>query len=31
VSRAERDLVDAIRAELAAIDPARPCDRGSQW
>ena len=23
----DRDLVDAIRAELAAIDPARPCDR----
>ena len=23
----DRDLVDAIRAELATIDPARPCDR----
>jgi DNA-binding transcriptional regulator WhiA len=30
VSRAERDLVDAIRAELAAIDPARPCDRAAE-
>lgn len=25
--RTERDLVAAIRAELAALDPARPCDR----
>jgi hypothetical protein len=27
VSRSERDLVIALRAELAAIDPARVCDR----
>lgn len=27
MSRSERDLVTALRAELAAIDPARPCDR----
>jgi DNA-binding transcriptional ArsR family regulator len=27
VSRAERDLVEALRAEVAAIDPSRPCDR----
>ena len=27
VSRSERDLVTALRAELAAIDPSRPCDR----
>jgi DNA-binding transcriptional regulator WhiA len=27
VTRSERDLVTALRAELAAIDPARPCDR----
>jgi hypothetical protein len=27
VTRAERDLVTALRDELAAIDPARPCDR----
>jgi DNA-binding protein WhiA len=27
LARAERDLVAALRAELAAIDPARPCDR----
>ena len=27
VSRSDRDLVLALRAELAAIDPARPCDR----
>jgi cell division protein WhiA len=26
-SRNERDLVAALRAELAAVDPARPCDR----
>jgi hypothetical protein len=25
--RPERDLVEALRSELAAIDPARPCDR----
>jgi DNA-binding protein WhiA len=27
VSRAERDLVAALRAEIAAIDPSRRCDR----
>lgn len=27
MTRSERDLVVALRAELAAIDPARPCDR----
>jgi DNA-binding transcriptional regulator WhiA len=27
VTHAERDLVVALRNELAAIDPARPCDR----
>jgi cell division protein WhiA len=27
VTRSERDLVTALRNELAAIDPARPCDR----
>ncbi len=27
MSRSERDLVIALRAELAAIDPARACDR----
>jgi WhiA LAGLIDADG-like domain/WhiA C-terminal HTH domain len=27
VTRAERELVTALRDELAAIDPARPCDR----
>ena len=27
VTRSERDLVTALRAELAAIDPSRPCDR----
>ena len=27
MTRSERDLVAALRAELAAIDPARPCDR----
>jgi hypothetical protein len=27
VSRSERDLVTALRSELAAIDPSRPCDR----
>lgn len=26
----ERDLVAAIRAELAAVDPARPCDRRAE-
>lgn len=27
---ADRDLVEAIRAELAAVDPARPCDRAAE-
>jgi len=27
VTRSERDLVTALRNELAAIDPARSCDR----
>jgi DNA-binding transcriptional regulator WhiA len=27
VTRSDRDLVTALRNELAAIDPARPCDR----
>jgi len=27
VTRSERELVMALRAELASIDPARPCDR----
>lgn len=27
MTRTERDLVTALRNELAAIDPARPCDR----
>src|SRR6478672_10627136 len=26
VTRSERDLVTALRDELAAIDPSRPCD-----
>ena len=30
MSQADRDLVHAIRAELAAIDPSRPCDRGAE-
>jgi DNA-binding protein WhiA len=30
VTRSERDLVTALRAELAAIDPARPCDRRAE-
>jgi hypothetical protein len=30
VTRPERDLVAALRAELAAIDPARPCDRRAE-
>jgi hypothetical protein len=30
VSRSERDLVAALRAELAAIDPSRPCDRRAE-
>ena len=27
MSESDRDLVAALRAELAAVDPARPCDR----
>src|SRR5262245_9324656 len=27
MTRSERDLVAALRSELAAIDPSRPCDR----
>jgi hypothetical protein len=30
MSGTERDLVVALRAELAAIDPARPCDRRAE-
>jgi hypothetical protein len=30
VSRSERELVMALRAELAAIDPSRPCDRRAE-
>lgn len=30
MSAADRDLVAAIRAELAAIDPVRPCDREAE-
>jgi DNA-binding protein WhiA len=30
MSRAERDLVTALRDELAAIDPARTCDRTAE-
>ena len=30
MSRAERDLVAALRAELAAIDPSRSCDRAAE-
>ncbi len=30
VSRAERELVTALRDELAAVDPARPCDRAAE-
>jgi len=30
MSRAERDLVTALRDELAAIDPARTCDRAAE-
>lgn len=29
-ARPDRELVAAIRAELAAIDPVRPCDRAAQ-
>jgi DNA-binding transcriptional ArsR family regulator len=30
VTRSERDLVTALRSELAAIDPSRPCDRRAE-
>lgn len=30
MSRAERDLVEALRAEVAAIDPSRACDRRAE-
>ena len=30
MSAAERDLVLALRSELAAIDPSRPCDRRAE-
>jgi DNA-binding transcriptional regulator WhiA len=30
VTRPERDLVAALRSELAAINPARPCDRRAE-
>jgi WhiA C-terminal HTH domain/WhiA LAGLIDADG-like domain len=30
MSASDRDLVAAVRAELAAIDPARPCDRRAE-
>lgn len=30
MSRAERDLVEAIRRELAAIEPSRACDRAAE-
>lgn len=30
MTRSERDLVIALRAELAGIDPARPCDRRAE-
>src|SRR5689334_16572377 len=30
VSGSDRDLVLALRSELAAIDPARPCDRAAE-
>ena len=30
MSRTDRDLVLALRSELAAIDPARPCDRRAE-
>jgi cell division protein WhiA len=31
VASSERDLVIALRAELAGIDPARACDREAEW
>ena len=30
MGRSERDLVTALRAELAGIDPSRPCDRAAE-
>jgi DNA-binding transcriptional regulator WhiA len=30
VTRPERDLVEALRAEIAAIDPSRACDRAAE-
>jgi DNA-binding transcriptional regulator WhiA len=30
VSRSERDLVAALRAEIASVDPSRPCDRAAE-
>jgi DNA-binding transcriptional regulator WhiA len=30
VTQADRDLVAALRAEIAAIDPSRPCDRRAE-
>jgi hypothetical protein len=30
VAGADRDLVAALRAELAAVEPARPCDRAAE-
>lgn len=30
MTRTERDLVTALRDELAAIDPSRPCDRAAE-
>jgi hypothetical protein len=30
VSGTERDLVEALRAEIAATDPSRPCDRAAE-
>ena len=30
MSEADRDLVAALRAELAAVDPSRPCDRRAE-
>jgi DNA-binding transcriptional regulator WhiA len=30
MSQADRDLVAALRAEIAGVDPARPCDRAAE-
>jgi hypothetical protein len=30
MAQADRDLVAAIRAELASVDPARPCDKAAE-